>query len=157
MDLQVWDPYREMRQMERVMNRALRGFGAWPAETEQWNIPIDVVQKNDEIVVHASLPGVASEKIEVTVEDDVLTIKAESEVKAESQEAGYLIRERAFGIFYRALRLPESVATDKISSAYENGVLTINLPKAEEKKKKLIKIAVKGDRQAIEAPEAKKK
>jgi HSP20 family protein len=157
MDIQVWDPYREMRQMERVMNRALRGFGAWPAEAEKWNIPIDVVQKNDEIVVHASLPGVSPEKIEVTVEDDVLTVKAESEIKSETQESGYLIRERAFGMFYRALRLPESVATEKITSQYENGVLTINLPKAEEKKKKLIKIGVKGGPQAIEGPEAKRK
>ena len=140
MDLQIWDPYREMRQIERVMNRALRGSGAWPAESEQWNIPIDVVQKSDEIVVHASLPGVSPEKIEVTVEDDVLTVKAESETKTDTQESGYLIRERAYGTFYRALRLPESVATEKISSMYENGVLTINLPKAEEKKKKLIKI-----------------
>jgi HSP20 family protein len=157
MDIQVWDPYREMRQMERVMNRALRGFGAWPAEAEQWNIPIDVVQKNDEIVVHASLPGVSPEKIEVTVEDDVLTVKAESEIKSETQESGYLIRERAYGTFYRALRLPESVATEKITSQYENGVLTINLPKAEEKKKKLIKIGVKGGPQTIESPEAKRK
>ncbi len=157
MDLQVWDPYREMRQLERVMNRALRGFGAWPSEAEQWNIPIDVVQKSDEVVVHASLPGVSPEKIEVSVENDVLTIKAESEAKAESEEAGYLIRERAYGSFYRALRLPESVATDRITSSYENGVLTINLPKAEEKKKKLIKIGVKSGQQTIEAPEAKKK
>jgi HSP20 family protein len=157
MDIQIWDPYREMKQMERAMNRALRGFGAWPAEAEQWNIPIDVVQKNDEIVVHASLPGVSPEKIEVTVEDDVLTVKAESETKTETQESGYLIRERAYGIFYRALRLPESVATEKITSQYENGVLTINLPKAEEKKKKLIKIGVKGGPQTIEGPEAKRK
>jgi HSP20 family protein len=143
MELQIWDPYRDMRQMEHAMNRIWRGLGTWPGEAEQWNIPIDVVQKPDEIVVKASLPGVKPEDIEVTVEDNVLTLKAESSKENETHESGYLIRERSSGTFYRALRLPESVDTDRIHPIIENGVLTITMPKAEEKKKKQIKIHVK--------------
>ncbi len=157
MELQIWDPYRDMRQMEQAMNRMWRGMGTWPGETEQWNIPIDVVQKPEEIVVKASLPGVKPEEIEITVEDNVLTLKAESVKESESQESGYLIRERSAGTFYRALRLPDSVDTDKITPVYEHGVLTIALPKAEEKKKKQIKVHVQNTRQAIETSESKKR
>ena len=132
-------------------------MGTWPGETEQWNIPIDVVQKPEEIVVKASLPGVKPEEIEITVEDNVLTLKAESVKESESQESGYLIRERSAGTFYRALRLPDSVDTDKITPVYEHGVLTIALPKAEEKKKKQIKVHVQDTRQAIETSESKKR
>jgi len=156
-ELQIWDPYRDMRQMEQAMNRMWRGMGTWPGETEQWNIPIDVVQKPEEIVVKASLPGVKPEEIEITVEDNVLTLKAESVKESESQESGYLIRERSAGTFYRALRLPDSVDTDKITPVYEHGVLTIALPKAEEKKKKQIKVHVQDTRQAIETSESKKR
>jgi HSP20 family protein len=157
MEIQVWDPYHDMRQMERAMNRMWRGLGSWSGETEQWNIPIDVVQKADEIVVKASLPGVKPEEIDISVEDNVLTLKAESSTETETNESGYLIRERSFGTFYRALRLPESVDPEKIHPVYEHGVLTITMPKAEEKKKKQIKVSVHNDQKAIETSEGKKK
>ena len=157
MAIQVWDPYRDMRQMERAMDRIWRGLGSWPGETERWNIPIDVIQKADEIVVEASLPGVKPEELDVSVEDNVLTLSAESSKETETQESGYLIRERSNGSFYRALRLPESVDTEKIHPVYQHGVLTITMPKAEEKKRKQIKISVNNDQKAIETAEGKKK
>ena len=157
MEIQVWDPYRDMRQMERAMNRMWRGFGTWPVETEQWNIPIDVIQKADDIIVTASLPGVKPEEIEVMVEDNVLTLKAESSRETETQESGYLVRERSFGTFYRALRLPESVDIEKIHPIYENGVLTITMPKAEEKKRKQIKVSLRDEQHSIGTSENKKK
>ena len=93
----------------------------------------------------------------MTVEDDVLAIKAESSQETEKEQAGYLVREHLYGSFYRAIRLPDSVRySKKYQSVYEHGVLTIDLPKAEEKKKKLIKVSVKEPPKAIEAPEAKR-
>jgi HSP20 family protein len=142
MEYQIVDPYREVMPL-RSMSPFWRGLGIRPPETEQWNIPIDVTQKEDEIVVMASLPGVKPEEIEVSVEDNVLTMKAESSMENVTQESEYLIRERSFGTFYRALRLPDSVDTDKIHSVYEDGVLTIMMHKAEEKKKKQIKVHTK--------------
>lgn len=148
MEYQIVDPYREVRP-SRSMSPFWRGLGTWPVETEQWNIPIDVTQKEDEIVVMASLPGVKPEEIEVSVEDNVLTMKAESSMENVTEESGYLIRERSFGTFYRALRLPDSVDTDKIHSVYEDGVLTVTMHKAEEKKKKQIKVHTKDSRNNI--------
>jgi len=153
MVLQRWDPLRDLRQMEDTVNRLWRGYGGSPAYregAEDWNILIDVIQKPDSILVKASIPGVESDAIDVTVEDDVLTLKAERKFATEDEGVQYLIQERPAGSFYRAIRLPDTVDTNKIKSFYENGVLTIDLPKAEEKKKKQIKIQVKSGTKAIE-------
>jgi HSP20 family protein len=140
--------------MENAMNRLLRG---WHEEVEHWSIPLDVVQKTDEVEVKASLPGIKPEEIDITIEDNVLTIKAESASESETEEAGYLVRERSFGSFFRALRLPDSVDSEKVRSTYENGVLEITLPKAEEKKRKQIKVNVSGDNKEIKSSSTKAK
>jgi len=153
MVLQRWDPFRDLRQMEDTVNRLWRGFGGSPSYregAEDWNILIDVIQKKDDIVVKASVPGVKPEGIDVAIEDNVLTLRAERKPEIEGEDAAYLIQERPTGSFYRALRLPDTVDTNKIESHYENGVLTITMPKAEEKKKKQIQIKVTGSAKAIE-------
>ncbi|KPK22348.1 MAG: hypothetical protein AMJ70_06230 [Dehalococcoidia bacterium SG8_51_3] len=153
MVLQRWDPFRELRQMEDTVNRLWRGFVGSPSYregTEDWNILIDVIQKKEAIEVKASIPGVAPEGIEVAVEDNVLTLRAERKLEIEGEEATYLIQERPTGSFYRALRLPDTVDTNKIESHYNNGVLTITMPKAEEKKKKQIQVKVTGGPKAVE-------
>lgn len=155
MVMQRWDPFRDLRQMDDTMNRLWRGFGGASTGTEDWNISLDVVQRTDEIVVKASIPGVQSDGIDLSIEDNVLTLKAERKPDFEDDQSVYLVQERPTGSFYRALRLPESVDADKIHSTYENGVLTITLPKAEEKKKKQIKIQIGGGAKAIEAKKDK--
>jgi HSP20 family protein len=112
---------------------------------------MDVIQKPEELEVKASMPGVNPDDIDVIIEDNVLTIRAERKAETEVKDAAYLIRERASGSFFRALRLPESVDTSKVKSSYENGVLIITLPKAEEKKRKQIKVAVGEAARTIEA------
>jgi HSP20 family protein len=151
MVMQRWEPLRELRQMEDTMNRLWRGFSGRTGNdtgSEGWNIAIDVIRKQDEIEVKASVPGIKPEDIDVSVEDNVLVMKAEKKDEYEGSEADYLVRERSYGSYYRALRLPETVDTNKIKCEYDNGVLSIILPKAEEKKKKQIKVNVT---KAIEA------
>ena len=153
MVLQRWDPFRDLRQMEDTMNRLWRRFGDSPIYregAEDWNILIDVIQKEDEIEVKASIPGISPDDIDVSIEDNVLTMRAEKTEETEDKDTSYLVRERRFGSFYRALRLPETVDADKIESHYENGVLTITMPKAEEKKKKQIQVKVGSGAKAIE-------
>jgi len=145
MAIQVWDPFRELRQMEDNLNRLWRGYNPTAqAAAEDWNVLIDVLKKPNEIVVRASLPGVAPDAIDLTVEDNLLTLRAERKEETEGEEISYLLRERPTGSFYRALRLPEAVDTERIHSSYEQGVLTIGLPLAGEKKRKQIKIDVSG-------------
>ena len=144
MVLQRFDPFRDLRNMEETMNRLWRGFGTATTRegAEDWNIAIDVVQKPEEIVVNASLPGVKPEDIDVTIEDNVLTLKAERQAEHKEEDSRYLIQERSYGSYYRALRLPDTVDLNKVKSTYDKGVLSISLPKAEEKKPKQIKVNV---------------
>jgi HSP20 family protein len=151
MVMQRWDPFRDLRQMDEAVNRLWSGFGGPPASTEDWNISLDVVQRSEEIVVKASIPGVKPETIDLAIEDNILTIRAERKPDFEDEKSVYLVQERPTGSFYRALRLPETVDANKVQSTYENGVLTIVLHLAEEKKKKQIKIQVNGGPKTIEA------
>jgi HSP20 family protein len=144
MAIQIWDPIKDMRNMEDYMNRLWRAAPVYGMGSEDWNILIDVLQRQDELMVRASMPGIKPEDIDLSIEDNVLTIRAERKAEAEGKDATYLIRERPAGSFFRALHLPETVDTTKIQSSYESGVLTIVLPKAEEKKRKQIKIEIGG-------------
>lgn len=144
MVLQRWDPLFDFR---RAMNRHVRASRlAGPAfsrpadEKKEWAIPLDVVDQEDELLVKASIPGVKVDDIDVSIENRVLTIKAESKTESEHKEDGYLVRERRSGSFLRSLRLPETVDADQAKTSYNDGVLTVNLPKAESKKAKHLKI-----------------
>jgi HSP20 family protein len=155
MVMQRWTPFHDMRQMDETINRLWRGLGGVPSNSEDWNIALDVIQRPDEIIVKASVPGVKTESIDLSIEDNVLTIRAEKKQDFEDEKSVYLIQERPTGSFYRALSLPESINSDRIQSTYENGVLTIGLPVAEEKKKKQIKILVGSGNKSIEAKKEK--
>ena len=143
MVLQRWDPLFDFR---RAMNRQVRATRMAHSDNgnNEWAIPLDVVEQEDELLVRASIPGVKVDDIDVSIENRVLTIKAETKSEAEDDakhgEGSYLMRERRSGSFLRSLRLPESVDADKAKTSYNDGVLTVNLPKAESKKAKHLKI-----------------
>ena len=151
MVLQRWDPTYELRRMHNSMNRRWRGFGFDFDGTEHrhWTIPVDIVEEREDILVRASLPGVNPDEIDVSIEDRVLSIKAKTSVDQERKDGGYLMHERRAGSFHRAFRLPDTVDTDKAKTSYENGLLTVTLPKAESKKAKRLEVTVgnprKGD------------
>lgn len=149
--VQRWEPFNELRRMQDVMDRMWRGFGGPAAgsadspEMETWAIPLDVIAKGDDIIVRATLPGVAPEDIQVSIEDNVLTIKGQTAPQfMNNGDSSYLMRERRVGAFHRALRLPDTVDTDKAQPHYEHGVLTVTIPKAEAKKARHLKVEVGG-------------
>lgn len=154
--LQRWDPFRDLHRMQNSLDRIWRNYGSngsansTNGEFDSWAIPLDVTQNGDETVIRASLPGVAPDEIDVSIEDNVLTIKGQT--SSEHQEHGdqYLMRERRTGAFHRALRLPDTVDPEHASPRYDHGVLTITVPKAESKKAKQLSVKV-GDQQAIES------
>jgi HSP20 family protein len=111
-------------------------------DIEQWAIPLDVVEEGENILVHASMPGVNPDDIDVTIENDILTIKGHSTMERERKDGNYLMKERRTGSFHRSLRLPETVDSDKASPRYENGVLTVALPKVEPKKARKLTVNV---------------
>ena len=148
MVLQRWDPIYELRRMHQALNRGWRPFAlatdSDDVERGRWAIPLDVVAEDGAILVRASVPGFRPEDIDVSIEDNLLTIRAETKAERERKEGDYLMRERRNGSFYRSLRLPDSVDTDKAHPIYDNGVLTITFPKVESKKAKQLKVHAGG-------------
>ena len=143
MVLQRWDPFRDMLRMERSMDRMRRGFrGHDGAAVSAGTLPLDVLERGEDIVVRASLPGIDPKDIDATLDGNVLTIKGHTETESEADGAGYLLRERRTGAFHRTLRLPNVVDTDKVSTRYDAGVLTVTFPKLEVKKAKQLKVDV---------------
>ena len=145
MVLQRWYPLASRRIRHDPFDRLFRSFFA-PAGPATGSVdriaPLDVRETDEEIVVTASLPGVAPEDIEVTIEDRALSIRAASAAEDESATGSYLVRERRAGSYRRTLRLPESVDAGKVESGYEHGVLTITLPKREEAQARRIEVKV---------------
>ena len=139
--LQRWEPFRELRRMDEVMNRLWRGqFRDGFGGIDKWAVPLDVVEDDDKIIVRATLPGVKPEDINVTLENEVLTISAETKTETEEREENYLVRERRTGKFHRTLRLPDTVDSEKVDTKYENGIVEITFPKAEAKKARRLSI-----------------
>ena len=152
-----FSPFGEFRQMQANMDRMRRRFGSFhhPGHNgftgfEPWPAPLDVVADGDDFVVRASMPGVAPENIQVSIEDNVLTIRGETASHFETTEGNYLMRERRAGSFHRSLRLPDTVDQDKAEPRYEHGVLTVSLPKAEAKKAKQFEVRVAEGPAAVE-------
>ena len=100
---------------------------------------IDIKDEEDKLVVTTDLPGINKEDVEINLKEDMLEISAKSGKEKETEEEGYLRRERAYTRFYRAVRLPTSVKEEGSTAKIENGVLTITLPKMklEEPSKKI--------------------
>jgi HSP20 family protein len=140
-----WEPERELATLRRAFDR----FFAEPFEPrflppwrlDQFEVMMDVAEDETAYIVKATMPGVKPEEVEVTLHNNVLTLKGEAKADEEIKEANYHLRERRYGSFMRSLTLPTAVKAEQIEAKHEEGVLTVRLPKMEEDKPK--KIAVK--------------
>ena len=112
----------------------LVGFETLPA--------VDIYEKDNKIMVKAEIPGVTAEKLNVSVDDDLLTISGEKKQENEIKNNDYYRLEASYGRFERQVRLPEPVKAEGVKATYKDGVLKIELPKSEETRKKKIKIDV---------------
>jgi HSP20 family protein len=109
-----------------------------------WSSPaIDMYQTDDEVVVRAALPGFKADEVQINVTGDVLTLRGEMKQQEEKQERAWHIREHRWGSFERSISLPTEVTADQAVADFENGILTITLPKAEEVKPKTISVKAK--------------
>jgi HSP20 family protein len=139
-----WDPFREMSAMRRVMDQ-LFDESATPAIWHERVRPIavDLYETDGSVVAKAALPGVNPDDVEVSVNDDLLTIKGETKHEEKDEGEHFLRRELSYGAFGRTLPLPTNVDAEKATAEYEGGVLTITLPKVEGSRTKTIKIHAK--------------
>jgi HSP20 family protein len=144
-NLTRWEPVRGMMSLREAMDRlfddafmrpaGISGVSALPA--------IDLYQNADEVVVKAALPGIKAEDVHISITADVLTLSGEFKQETEQKEVTYHIREHRHGMFERSVMLPTEIQTEKAKADFENGILTITLPKAEAVKPKTITIKAK--------------
>ncbi len=136
--------YQLERRMGRIFNEPLGAFEWAPGETTAaaWVPLVDIFEETDRIRLVAEIPGVNPEDLKIAIVGNLLTIKGTKEQVAEEKAEKVHRYERAYGAFERTFTLPVTVAAEKIKAAYENGVLTITLPKVEAAKAQLVKVEV---------------
>lgn len=136
-----WDPFREMTQVQSQFSKLVDQV--WGGRQESWLPAVDVFDTKNAVVLKAELAGMDPAGIEIEVEDNVLTIKGERKFEEKVDDQRYYRVERRFGSFQRSLALPQGVKPDEISANYEDGILTVSVPKAEEEKPKRIAVKAK--------------
>jgi HSP20 family protein len=136
-----WNPVREFDSLEQELNRFFIG-NAFGGFAPGWTPALDVHEDAQNLVVTAELPGLTKEAIEITVNDGVLSISGERKESQESKDGEVVRNERFQGSFVRSLTLPKPVAVDQTKASYQNGILTITLPKAEAARPKSIPVSV---------------
>lgn len=144
-----WNPMREavdlFNEFDRVGDAPLYG-SRWgmPLRANEvvgsWGLALDVAEQGDVFTVKASLPGISADDLNVTLEDNVLTIQGEVKEDESIEEGTYHIRERRVGSFSRSVRFPVPVEAGNVVAAFDNGVLTLTIPKAEAVKPKRIEV-----------------
>ena len=140
----------EMTTMARRLNRLFdEAFQAqlWPREdggsiTGAWSPPVDVFEEKDSLRIMAELPGVKADEVKISLENNVLTIRGEKKQTAEEHTERVHRYERCYGVFERSFTVPTTIDADHIKAAYEDGVLTLTLPKVEKAKPRQISVEV---------------
>lgn len=153
MALEIWRPRwglrrsffpelsRTDRDMEDMFNRFFRGLSSAEAEGLGWSPAVDVVDRKDELLLRADLPGLTEKDIDVTVKDGALTLRGQRKEEKETKEGEeYYCCERWSGAFSRTLTLPPGVNSEKVNASFKNGVLEIHIPKTKEAEGKKIEI-----------------
>ncbi|MGL4649277.1 MAG: Hsp20/alpha crystallin family protein [Caldilineaceae bacterium] len=143
--LMRWDPSRDLLTMRSMMDRIVNeGIGSqsaqWQRAGEGMALALDVAEEDDTYIVKASLPGVKPEEIDVTLADNVLTIRGELKADEEIKDERYHVRERRWGTYMRSVTLPAPVNQEQIDANFEHGVLTLRLPKSEAVKPRRINV-----------------
>lgn len=140
-------PFRALQdEMDRIFHAfsmPQMGWRSGVATEGALGLRVDIAETDNEIAVTAELPGVPEKDIDVTLEDDVLCIRAEKKSEAEKGEKNWRVLERSYGAFERAIRVPAGIDPEKVNARFENGVLTVTLPKPPSAMSAAHKISVK--------------
>lgn len=147
-----YDPFRELRGLQDEMNRLFmtnfpRGFNDEDMASGGWTPNVDIYESEDEIVLEAELPGMKREDFEVSIENNVVTLKGSRRFEKKDEGDNYHRVERSYGTFTRSFSLPRSVSAENTKADFTNGVLRVSLPKKEEAKAR--KIEVKGEDEGV--------
>jgi len=155
-----YDPFRDLRTLQEEVNRLFstnltRGFGEEGIGRGAWNPSVDIYENKDQIVLEAELPGMKQEDFELTVENNVITLRGERQLEKKEESDNYHRVERSYGSFTRSFTLPQTVSAEGATAEYTNGVLRVTLPKREETKARRIQINPESGQASARTIEAK--
>ncbi len=142
MSISRWEPFKEMMTLREAMDRLfedsfVRPVRAGTLESRSY-LPLDIYATKDAIVLRASVPGVKPDEVEITIEGTTVSIRGET--KPPQEEGNFVLQEHRYGSFSRSIDLGIPIQPDKADAKFENGVLTLTIPKAEEIKPRVIKV-----------------
>jgi HSP20 family protein len=140
-----WEPFRGAASLQDQVNRLFSDVLERKSEESSltaWAPSVDIYETEHELVVKADLPAVDPKDLDIRVENNILTIRGERKFEKNVNEENYLRVERAYGSFARSFTLANTVNSEAIKADYQNGVLTLSIPKREEAKPKQIKVNV---------------
>ena len=143
-----YDPFRDLRSLQDEVNRLFtsnltRSFDDEGIARGAWSPSVDIYENKDHIVLEAELPGMNREDFDLSVENNVITLRGERHFEKKDDSDNYHRVERAYGSFTRSFTLPQTVSAEGANAEYRNGVLRVTLPKLEETKAR--RIEVKGE------------
>jgi HSP20 family protein len=142
MTLVKWTPMRSLISLPEEIDRFFTGFGlGWKDFDSVWSPSVDLSETEDSYEVKAEVPGMNKDEIKISYHDNVLTLSGERKQEEKTDKKNYHRIERAYGRFERSFRLPEEVKAEEIKAKYKNGVLSIEIPKAEKVKPKEIEVS----------------
>lgn len=145
MSIVRYDPFRDLRTLQEEVNRLFSNnltpsYGDEGIGRGAWNPNVDIYENKDQIVLEAELPGMNREDFDLTIENNVITLRGERRFEKKDDADNYHRVERAYGSFTRSFTLPQAVSGDGAAAEYRNGVLRITLPKREETKARRIEV-----------------
>ena len=160
MNIVKYDPFRELRSLQDEMTQLFTG--AMPSQFNReemtrgsWAPSVDIFEDKDRLILEAELPGMNREDFEISVENNVITLRGERKFEKKTEGDNYHRVERSYGSFTRSFTLPQSVTAEGATADFENGVLRVSLPKREETKAR--KIEIRGGGSATKAIETESK
>ena len=141
-----YDPFRDLRTLQEEVNRLFstnltRAFGDEGIGRGAWAPSVDIYENKDQIVLEAELPGMKQEEFDLSIENNVITLRGERKFEKTDEADNYHRVERSYGAFTRSFTLPQTVSAEGATAEYNNGVLRVTLPKREEVKARRIQIS----------------
>ena len=140
-----YDPFRDLRTLQEEVNRLFstnltQGFGGEGIGRGAWNPSVDIYENKDQIVLEAELPGMKQEDFDLSIENNVITLRGERKFEKTDETDNYHRVERSYGAFTRSFTLPQTVSAEGATAEYNDGVLRVTLPKREETKPRRIQV-----------------
>jgi HSP20 family protein len=150
-----YDPFRDLRTLQEEVNRLFstnltRAFGDEGIARGAWAPSVDIYENKDQIVIEAELPGMKQEDFDLSIENNVITLRGERRFEKTDDTDNYHRVERSYGSFTRSFTLPQTVSSEGAKAEYNNGVLRVTLPKREETKARRIEVAGTSTAKTIE-------